>query len=441
MIERREPRVSTPARHRPANVALLVGDLSGGGQARVQARLADAFVSRGYRADLLYLCTAGPNPGHVSAAVNVVDLRTERSLLGLCRFVAAHPTSLRVLLWHFLVTPRLLARPYVGGSRMWMMLALSAFVRYLRNGRPTVVYAAGDRANLIAAWARRIAGVETPAVIGQHNVMSDHLRIYTNRVGKWRARLAVRLMSRAFLQADAIISVSDGVGDDMARTGRIPRQRVTTIHNPVVTPEMRALSDEPLDHPWFRPGAPPVILGAGRMTDQKDFPTLIRAFGRVRRQRPVRLVILGEGPLRGELEALVATLDVADDIALPGFVSNPFAYMSRAGVFVLSSRSEALPMVHIEALACGCPVVSTDCAPSLPEILRRPGMFVSVGDDAALAKTIVAMLNNPPAQGQLVEQGMSFTVERAARQYARFIPDELPCGSTSPRPARLGEAR
>ncbi len=192
--------------HQPSNVALLAGRLSGGGQSRVQANLAGAFARCGYRVDLLFFHSPGPHPEQVSAAVNVVDLRTERRWWRLPFFVIANPTSFMLLLWHVLVTPRLLTRPHACAAAMLRLLAL---VRYLRHGRPSVIYSAGDRANLIALWARRLTGTETRIVVSHHNMTSEHLRINAERTGKWRARLALRLMSRAFLGTDAIIGVSD----------------------------------------------------------------------------------------------------------------------------------------------------------------------------------------------------------------------------------------
>ena len=408
-------------------VALLVGSLSGGGQSTSQVNLAGALARLGYRVDLLFFHSPGQNPERVSTHVNVVDLRAECGWWHLCCFLAANPTSLALLIWHVLVTPRLLVRPYPGASRMWIMLRLLMLVRYVRQSQPAVIYANGDRANLLALWARRLAGGGTHVVVRHSNIMGEHLRINAERTNAWRARFALWLMSRAFLRADAMVSVSDGVGDEMSRTARIPRKRVTTIYNPVVSRELGGLAQAPLDDPWFRPGAPTVILGIGRLVDQKDFPTLLRAFARVRQQWTARLVILGEGEQRSDLEALAAELGVAKDVALPGFVSNPFAWMSRASVFALSSKWEGLGNVVIEALACGCPVVSTDCPSGPAEILDggKYGRLVPVGDDAALAAALIATLNNPPPRERLIARGRWFTVERAAERYVQFIPGEL----------------
>ncbi len=414
-----------------AGIAVFNHELSGGGQARVAANLAGAFARRGHRVDFLFLGSPGPYPDQMQAAVNVVNLRAERNWWRLARFMVVHPTSFEALLWIALVTDRLFTRPL---SRVWRILAEMsaslALVRYLRRSPPAIIYSIGDRANLHALWAQRIAGTRTRVVISHHNLASAHLRMHIASVGTWRAHRATRLMGRTFLQADQIVAVSDAAGDDLSRVAHIPRERITTIYNPVVFPDLPALAKAPLDHPWFRPGALPVILGAGRLVDQKNFPTLIRALARVRRQRSARLVILGEGEERGRLEALAAALGVAEDMALPGFVSNPFAWMVRAGVFAQSSKWEALPTVLIEALACGCPVVSTDCPAGPSEIPEggKLGALVPVSDDAALAAAIVAMLDNPPPRKRLVDRGNYFTVEQAADQYAQFVPAAGPLG-------------
>ena len=408
------------------HVALLSPSMSGGGQSRVHANLARALAARGHRVDFLFFRSPGPFPDQVPASADVVDLRTGQGQRRLWPFLILNPGSLVLLLWHVLVTPRLLARPCAGGSRTWMMQRLMALVRYLRHRRPAVLIASGDRANLLALCARRIAGGEIRIVVCQHNVMAERLRENAARTARWRARLALALMCRAFRRSGAIVGDSQGISEETSRTCRIPRERVTTIYNPVVTGEMQALAQAPLDHPWLRPGAPPVVLGVGRLEEQKDFRTLIRAFARVRRQRSARLVILGEGRLRGELAALAAALEVAEDVALPGFACNPFAWMSRAGVFVLSSKWESMGLVLVEALACGCPVVSTDCRYGPAEVLRPEGeagvgTLVSVGDDAALAGAIVATLDDPPPREPLVERGGWFSSERAAECYERLV--------------------
>jgi glycosyltransferase involved in cell wall biosynthesis len=195
---------------------------------------------------------------------------------------------------------------------------------------------------------------------------------------RWHWRFLLPVVQRTYLWADAIVAVSDGVADELSLITSIPRKDIMTIYNPIVTSELQRKAQVPLDHPWFTPGAPPVVLGAGRLRVQKDFPTLIRAFVRARAVRKIRLMILGGGKderrdaqYKAQLLALADQLGVADDVALPGFVENPFAYMARASVFVLSSAWEGFGNVIVEALACGCPVVSTDCPSGPAEILEN----------------------------------------------------------------------
>jgi glycosyltransferase involved in cell wall biosynthesis len=216
--------------------------------------------------------------------------------------------------------------------------------------------------------------------------------------------------------------VSEGVKDDLARAGRLSLEQIRVVPNPVVTSELFEMAAVPIDHPWFVEGAPPVILGIGRLTTQKDFGTLIRAFAEVRGQREARLMILGEGSERPALERLARELGVRDDVVLPGFVDNPFAFLKRAALFVLSSTYEGLPGVLIQALACGTPVVSTDCDSGPREILDggRLGILVPVGDLDALANGIREALDHPRTRTPADVLGR-FTDAAAVDAYLRVL--------------------
>jgi glycosyltransferase involved in cell wall biosynthesis len=231
-----------------------------------------------------------------------------------------------------------------------------------------------------------------------------------------------------YLTADAIVAVSNGVADDLATTAKIPRQRISTIYNPVVGPDILDLAEEPLDHPWFDRDAPPVILAAGRISPQKDYSTLIRAFSRVHAKRKVRLIILGaEGhgcaDYVQEVRSLASQHPIAEDVLFAGFVANPFAYMARASLFVLSSAYEGLPGVLIQALACGCPVVSTDCPSGPMEILDggRYGALVPVGNETAMAEAIATTLDNPIDAAVLKARADYFSIDQAIDGYLRLL--------------------
>jgi len=194
---------------------------------------------------------------------------------------------------------------------------------------------------------------------------------------------------------------------------------VQVIYNPVVTDQLLAKAAAPLDHPWFVPGSPAVILSAGRLTAQKDYPTLLRAFARLTAGREARLIVLGEGEARGSLEALARDLGVADQIFFASFVENPFAYMARADLFVLSSAWEGHPNVIVEAMACGTPVVSTDCPSGPAEILDngKYGRLVPVGDADDLSAAMAATLDAPPKAESLRARARMFHANAAAGAY------------------------
>jgi glycosyltransferase involved in cell wall biosynthesis len=303
-----------------------------------------------------------------------------------------------------------------------VMLYTAGLASYLRHQKPDAMVAATRLINVVAVCAARLAGGSTRVVVSEHNPPS--LALAGSRC--WRRRYLPALMARTYRFADAIVAVSRGVAADLVELTGLPPGRIKTIYNPVISEDITQMARMPLSHPWFAPGQPPVILGAGRLVDQKDFPTLIRAFARLRRQRPARLVILGAAKddvatdvARAALVQSAALHGVSDDVVLPGFTSNPFAFMARAAAFVLSSRYEGLPTVLIEALACGCPVVSTDCPGGVHEILAggRFGKLVPVGDESAMAEAILWTLDRPPDPNRLIARAQLFSGAAAANAY------------------------
>ncbi|MGF1480915.1 MAG: glycosyltransferase [Cyanophyceae cyanobacterium] len=267
---------------------------------------------------------------------------------------------------------------------------LPLLVRYLRQEQPLAMISAQHLTNEAAVLAHRLAGVSTKLIVSEHNHVSAEWR------GKQKLteRLTPLFVRILYPWADGIVAVSQGVAQDLAAVTRLPRQSIEVIYNSVVTPKVFEQAKEPVEHTWFGAGEPPVILGVGRLHPQKDFPTLIRAFARVRREQPARLVILGGGPERQRLQALVRELALEEDVALLGFVPNPFAYMARAAVFVLSSAWEGFGNVIAEAMAVGTPVVSTDCPSGPAEILDNGqyGHLVPVGNSEALSQAVLAVL-------------------------------------------------
>ena len=261
--------------------------------------LARALADRGHRVDVLVYKAQGEFVESVPRTIRVVALETAPVWRGRLHAFRAAPEQLIQL-----ALPVLLPRKSHGSLR-----CLPALVRYLREERPAVLFSAEPDLNLVALWARRLAGVSARTVLSERIHLSNHLRDRAKR-RKWRWRFIVPLLRRMYPEADRIIAVSRGVADDLRTLVGLPPELVTTVYNPVVDSELAKKAEAPIDHPWFKPGAPPVIIAVGRLAEQKDFPTLLQAFAQVRAQRQARLLILGEGEMRDELTALGHALGI-----------------------------------------------------------------------------------------------------------------------------------
>lgn len=294
-------------------------------------------------------------------------------------------------------------------------LSVPAIARYLLRERPDAMLVAKDRAGRAALLARRLTGVSTRIVIRLGTTLSEAMQ-HKSALSRWLRYWPIR---RAYPRVDAIVAVSQGVADDVAEISGLPPARIRVIRNPVITPEFARLATEQVDHDWFAPGQPPVVLGVGRLTRQKDFATLIKAFAQARRQRPLRLIILGEGRDRDDLSQLAVDECVAADVAMPGFQANPYAWLARASLFVLSSRWEGSPNALTEAMAMGVPVVSTDCRSGPRELLDggRHAPLVPVGDVDALAAAMIKVLDAPPDPQTLMSAVSEYRSEVSARRY------------------------
>ena len=377
----------------------MVHDMDGGGAELAVLRIAHGFLDRGLGVDLLFSRARGEQLSKIRPEVRVVEL-------------GVVPTT--------------------------AVAKLISLTRYLRRERPAALIAALDVIG-VAVAARYLARTRTPVVELFETDLEVQIPITSGVVTGWVRRTAIRTLYR---HADGLVAVSRGTADGVARLAGVPYQDVQVIYNPVVDPHMLEMAREPVQHPWFQPDQPPVILGVGRYVEQKNFALLVRSFAKVRGVRDARLVILGatderEPKVRGDLRTLTSELGVEGDVQLLDFQRNPYSYMAQASVFVLSSIYEGLPTVLIEALAVGVPVVSTDCPSGPREILDggRYGGLVPMNDVDALTDRILEALSGPPPREARQARGMVFSSDHSVEAHLSLLRDVtgMPgLGSTKP---------
>ena len=359
-----------------ARVALFLPHLEHGGSQVVAVRLANGFAARDdIDVDILLVRRSGIHLNDLSGRIRILDLQGKHALASV---------------------PRL--------------------VRYLKESRPDCVLSFQGSENIAAAIARQIASVPTRIVASEHSLLSAR-----TDMPRWRLRVAFQGRRLAYGLVDKVVTVSHAIARDLIQLTGIPESKVVTIHNPIDLEQVDRLSKEELTHPFFRHGTP-VILSAGRLGPEKDFETLLRAFARVAAQREVYLVILGAGSLKSDLERLKIALGLKERVDFPGFVPNPFPFMAQASLFVLSSRYEGFPNVLIEAMACGCPVVSTDFQ-GVREALGDSefGLISPVADPVSLADNMVSMLNSPIPDEKLRAKCLPLNADAIVGRYLAVL--------------------
>ena len=393
-------------------IALLSRGITGGGVQHMMLNLARELVRYGYRVDLL---VREENHGDTHAMPDGVRLE----ILTRSSRWQAHLLAMRADPKGIMTMARPVLLPITPAS---VLTYLPALRHYLAHERPAALIAATTYLNVAAVWAVALAKTSTRLVLSERDNLSTSIFAADKR-RKWRWRFAPPLVRRAYSRADAVVSVSDGVGDDLAQVTGLARRAITTIYNPAITVDLAKRCAAPITHPWLVSSGPPVVLAAGRLVEKKDYATLLRAIAIGRRRQAIRLIILGDGPERGRLEALCHELSISDIVDMPGYEANPHAYLARAAVFVLSSRREGFPNVLLEALACGCPVVSTDCPSGPAEALANGtfGRLVPVGDATALAEALLQTLRSPINRETLQARAAQFTVARTTRRYLELL--------------------
>lgn len=353
-----------------ARVALYMTEFASGGVQRMNLNLAPRFIAAGYEVTFVVHEATGALADSIPAGVQVHSLNAPRA--------------------------RNAVRP---------------LAHYLKAKSPDILVASLGQPNLIALLANKMAGGTSKIVVSQRNHLTQQAKAMPN----WQYKVLPFLYRRFLHHADGIIAVSEGLADDLVAITGLPRERITVIYNPAIPDDLDLRAAEQIDHIWFSMDLP-VVVAIGRLVAVKDYATMIHAIAKV---PEAHLMILGEGPLQGELEALVEQLGLAERVIFLGFQKNPFAYLARASTFALSSRHEGFGNVIAEALACGTPVVTTDCESGPAEIVDsgRYGRLVPVGDVEAFAEALRTSLSAPSNKEQLRARGLSFSISRAAESY------------------------
>jgi glycosyltransferase involved in cell wall biosynthesis len=345
-----------------------------GGAQRIARNLCAGLVDKGYAVDLVLVDASGELLADLPTEVSIVDLGTSR--------VATSLLPLR---------------------------------RYLRRRRPDVLYSMMTECNVIATAAHRAARVDMQLIVSEHNTP-------TASASTWKDHLVLRLATRAYPYANHIVTVSEGVRTDLLDLVDLDPASVSVIYNPIAVDDIRAQAQESLDHEWFHDDSIDVVLSAGRHAPQKGFDTLLRAVALLNDER-TRMVLLGRGPETESLRSLADDLGISARVDFTGFVDNPFKYMANADVFVLSSWYEGFGNVLIEAMATGCPIVSTDCPSGPSEILDGGtyGHLVPVRDPERLATAIDDVLTDPPERTPLVTRADEFSIPRITEEYVELF--------------------
>ena len=361
----------------PRHVVLYVPDLSVGGAERAALNLLEALPGPDLRVTLLLNQRRGP-------LMNALPSGTEMRSLDVHRTIAA--------------LPRLTA--------------------FLRRERPDVLISSLEFNNIVAIWANYLAGRPTKVIASHHVTMSD----VKSGSGSWKYNLVPALYRFTLPWADHVVAVSKGVASGLVQVMR-SRGSLSVIHNPIITPAYRELAAAPLDHPWFAPDQPPLILGVGRLVPQKNFELLINAFAELAAGSSARLVLLGGGPLRADLQQQIDRLGLSGRAAILPVDINPWRYMARAKVLVLSSLFEGFGNVLVEAMATGTPVVSVDCPDGPADILGHGkwGRLVPSGDAKALAAAIAETLADPGDSQSRQARALEYSAQSIAMRYRDLI--------------------
>ncbi|RLM95057.1 glycosyltransferase [Haloarcula sp. Atlit-7R] len=363
-------------------LAFFIPDLSVGGAEQVAITIANGLVTRGYDIDLLLSRASGELRSELSEQVSIVELPPSKT-------------------------------PVVGVAAHLPFLAT-----YLNKRKPAALFPHLEHPSIVSLAINRFLSADTAVIPTQHSVFGHDVEATP------KDQIVRRIVPRLYPASDQIISVSEGVADSLVDRTPVDRSDISVLHNPVDVEQIRGRARQPVEHEWVENDERDVVLFVGRHARQKNLDGWVRAFEKVVNRNPnARAVIAGKGPCRAQVQTTVEQLGLSDVVSLPGFVDNPYRYMTKSDVFLLSSQYEGLPTVLIECLAVGCPVVSTDCPSGPREILSdgEHGTLVPIDDMDGLANAVCDTLADPPDSDRLRSRADDFSPKPVFDEYERFL--------------------
>ena len=356
------------------DISVVIGSMRIGGAERATMHLINGLSKKGLKVDLVLLFKAGDFLDSIDPNINIVNLNKRKASQG-----------------------------------------IGAFRKYLKQNNPEKLFVVQNHIQLMVLIAAKLTGWKGKIILNEQSTFSRNL------IG-FKGSIQQKLSKLLFPGADSITAVSEGVAADLKRNFPGMKAKISVIPNAVITEHLYKVKDKPVSHPYFNTGNP-VFISAGRFIKSKNFDLLIKAFKVYNKDNMARLIILGDGEERHHLKRLVAALNMTDMVSFPGFVPDPCSYFSKADLFISSSDYEGLPGVIIEALACGCKVVSTDCDNGPAEILQNGkfGFLCPVGNVNYMAEAIDLAVNSKVDKISLVERANYFHVDRIVAEYLKLI--------------------
>ena len=375
------------------HLSILIPSFEKGGIERSILRISKEMCNLGWKIDLLVI-DINPDMKNLIDGPEIIYL-SKRNFFRLFRFII--PRSI-----------------YFNIASFW------GLIRYLKKEQPNSLMTARNAP--LGVLVKFFLKIRTQIIIREPLNISSMLKDKSVLIRSFN----FMIKKFVYKYSDKVIAISDGVAQDLIKNFNLSPNKVRVIYNPSADPEIKNLSNENVTHPWFQIDIP-IIIGIGRLAYQKDFSTLIKAFSILRKEKDCKLIIIGEGSERSKIESLISKENLKDDIELMGFQVNPWKYLSKSNLFVLSSLWEGFGNVIVESMYLGTPVISTDCPSGPREILKNGdlGILVPPADPELLSTEILNFLNFPNENLEKALKAENSSLEYLPSQIAQNYSKEL----------------